>query len=59
MGITKDLQVGVPGGLFSGEEWKNSTYMNTHHALLQGIFLTQGSNLRLLWLLHCRQILYH
>ena len=29
------------------------------HALLQGIFLTQGSNLNLLWLLHCRQILYH
>ena len=29
------------------------------HFLLQGIFLTQGSNLRLLCLLHCRQILYH
>ena len=28
-------------------------------ALLQGIFPTQGSNLSLLWLLHCRQILYH
>ena len=27
--------------------------------LFQGIFLTQGSNLSLLWLLHCRQILYH
>ena len=26
------------------------------HALLQGIFNTQGLNL---WLLHCRQILYH
>ena len=26
------------------------------HLLLQGIFLTQGSNL---YLLHCRQILYH
>ena len=26
------------------------------HSLLQGIFLTQGSNLNLL---HCRQILYH
>ena len=26
------------------------------HSLLQGIFLTQGSNLSLL---HCRQILYH
>ena len=27
-------------------------------ALFQGIFPTQGSNLHLLWLLHCRQILY-
>ena len=27
-------------------------------ALLQGILPTQGLNLRLLWLLHCRQILY-
>ena len=30
-----------------------------YHALLQGTFLTQGSNLYLLCLLHCRQILYH
>ena len=29
------------------------------HFLLQGIFLTQRSNSRLLCLLHCRQILYH
>ena len=28
------------------------------HALLQGIFSTQESNLSLLYLLHCRQILY-
>ena len=28
------------------------------HALLQGIFLTHGSNLSLLQPLHCRQILY-
>ena len=27
------------------------------YALIQGIFPTQGSNLCLLWLLHCRQIL--
>ena len=27
--------------------------------LLQGIFLTQGLNLHVLHLLHCRQILYH
>ena len=29
------------------------------HALLQGIFSTQGLNPCLLCLLHCRQILYH
>ena len=29
------------------------------HALLQGIFPTQGSNPRFLWLPHCRWILYH
>ena len=29
------------------------------HFLLQEIFPTQGLNLPLLWLLHCRQILYH
>ena len=29
------------------------------HALLQGIFPTQGLNLGLLRLLHCRGILYH
>ena len=29
------------------------------YALLQGIFLTQGQNPRLLRLLHCRWILYH
>ena len=28
------------------------------HALLQGVFPTQGLNPRLLRLLHCRQILY-
>ena len=29
------------------------------HVFLQGVFPTQGSNLSLFWLLHCRQILYH
>ena len=29
------------------------------HALLQQIFLTQGLNLRLLHLPHCKQILYY
>ena len=39
----------------------DSTGKNTAvhcHALPQGIFQTQGSNLGLLWLLHCRQILH-
>ena len=30
-----------------------------YHFLFQGIFLTQGFNLRFLCLLHCRWILYH
>ena len=34
-------------------------YWSGFHALLQGIFPIQGSNLCLLWLLHCRRILYH
>ena len=29
------------------------------HVILQGIFLISGLNLRLLCLLHCRQVLYH
>ena len=33
---------------------KNTGVCN--HSLLQGLFLTQGSNLKLL---HCRQILFH
>ena len=30
-----------------------------YHALLQGIFLTQGSNPYLLYLLHWQEVLYH
>ena len=30
----------------------------SRRALVQGIFPTQGSNPRLLWLLHCRRILH-
>ena len=40
--------------LFIGLSSKNTGVVC--HALLQGIFLTQGWNLSLL---HCRQILYH
>ena len=42
-----------PSMEFSRQEYWNSW---NPHLLLQGIFLTQGSNLGLL---HCRQILYH
>ena len=51
----------VPRGLLPTRlpcPW-NSPGKNTRmdcHSLLQGIFLTQGSNLGLLY---CRQILYH
>ena len=40
-------------GFFRQEYWSGLP------CLLQGIFPTQGSNLHLLQLLHCRQILYH
>ena len=39
-------------GIFQQEHWSRL------HALLQRVFLTQGSNLNLLWLLPCRWILY-
>ena len=52
-----------PHGLWSSMllPSQNSPGKNTgvgSHLLLQGIFLTQGSNLHLLCLLHYRQILY-
>ena len=34
-------------------------YRSGCHALLQGVFLTQGLNLGLMQLLHCRWSLYH
>ena len=43
---TITLQVPLPLGFFRQEGW---------HLLLQGVFLTQGSNLHLLRLLHTRQ----
>ena len=51
--LCQPTRVVCPGN-FSG---KNSEV--GCHFLLQGIFLTQGLNLCLLCLLHCRQILYH
>ena len=38
---------------FARQEYRSGLY-----SLLQGIFLAQGSNLRLLRLLYCRQVLY-
>ena len=48
-----------PNGLCSlpGFSWQDTR--KTSHFLLQGIFLTQGSNPRLLSVLHWDQVLYH
>ena len=47
-----------PGSSIQGIFLSKNTGVGCHF-LLQGIFLTQGSNPSLLHLLHCRQILYH
>ena len=39
-------------------EFSRQEYWSDCHYLLQGIFPTQGLNLHLLYLLHCRQVLY-
>ena len=48
----------LPGFAVHGDFSGKNTGVGCH-ALLQGIFLTQGSNLGLLWLLHYKWILYH
>ena len=48
----------LPGSSVHGDFSGKNTGVGCH-ALLQGIFLTQGSNLGLLWLLHYKWILYH
>ena len=48
----------LPGSSVHGDSPGENTGVGDH-ALLQGIFPTQGSNPRLLRLLHCGQILYH
>ena len=45
----------LPGSSVHGSSPGKNTGVSSH-ALLQGIFLTQGSNLGIL---HCRHILYH
>ena len=51
--LTVAHQAPLSMGFSRREYWKGC------HFLLQGIFLTQGSNSCLFHLLHCRQILYH
>ena len=46
-----------PGSSVHGNSPGKNTAVGCH-ALLQGIFVTQGSNPHLLWLLHCMQIIY-
>ena len=46
-----------PGSPAHGISWARILGVGCHF-LLRGFFLTQGSNLRLLCLLHCRQALY-
>ena len=47
-----------PIRFFCPWDFSPQEYWNGLPFLLQGIFLTQGSNPQLLCLLHCRQILY-
>ena len=49
------MDCSLPGSSVHGDSPGKNTGV-VYHALLQGIFPTQGSNLGLL---HCRQILYH
>ena len=48
------MDLGLPGSSVHGDSSGKNTAVGCH-ALLQGIFPTQGSNVGLL---HCRQILY-
>ena len=49
------MDYGLPGTSVQGDSPDKNAGVGSH-SLLQGIFLTQGSNPGLL---HCRQILYH
>ena len=55
--LCNPLNYSPPGSSVHGDSLNNNTGMGCH-ALLQGIFPTQGSNPHLLCLLHGRQILY-
>ena len=51
------MDCSLPGSSVHGDSPGKNTGVDCH-ALLQGIFLNQGSNSCLLCLLHCREILY-
>ena len=53
--LCNTMDCSPPGSSVHGDSPGKNTGVGCH-ALLQGIFLTQGSNPDLL---HCRQILYH
>ena len=55
--LCHSMDFSLPGSSVHGDSPGKNTGVGCH-ALLQGIFLTQGSNPSLLCLLHCRRILY-
>ena len=55
--LCNPMDRGPPDSSVHGDSLGKNTGVG-FHALLQGIFLTQGSNPCLLWLLHSRWILY-
>ena len=55
--LFNSTECSLPGSSGHGDSPGKSTGMGCH-ALLQGIFLTQGLQPPFLYLLHCRQFLY-
>ena len=51
------MDCSLPGSSVYGDSPGKNTGLGCH-VLLQAIFLTQGSNPHLIYLLHCRQIFY-
>ena len=56
--LSDPLDCSPPGSSVHGDSPGKNTGVGCR-SLPQGIFPTQGSNLGLLCLLHCRQVLYH
>ena len=57
LSLCDTMDCSPPGSSAHGTPQARSTGVGCHF-LLQGVFPTQGLNLRLLWLLHWRRILY-